>query len=276
MSASAFELTVEDGLAHLRFTRPDAANAMGADFWGRFGPTVRELDAAGAARALVISGEGKHFCAGMDLEAFAGGVLTTESPSEREAFPMIVRDLQDVLSSLEDARFPVIAAVQGACLGGGVDLIAACDLRIAAESAYFRVEETNIGMMADIGSLQRLPKLMPEGVVKELAYLGRTLSAERAAAVGFVNEVRPSAEAALDAALAAAREICGKAPLAVAGTKAAITYARDHSVAEGLAWAQWAQAALWNPSDIQKAIAARVTKQPAEFAPLKPRPRFGG
>lgn len=270
----AFELTLEDGVAHLRFTRPEAANAMGREFWGRFGPAIRELDAGGAARALVISGEGRHFCAGMDLEAFAGGVLTTATPSERQAFPMIVRELQDTLTALEEARFPVIAAVQGACVGGGVDLIAACDLRVAAADAYFRVEEINIGMMADIGSLQRLPKLMPEGVVKELAFLGRTLSAERAVAVGFVTERCDDAETALAAAIEAAREIAGKAPLAVAGSKAAIHYARDHSVAEGLEWAQWAQAALWSPEDIQQAIMTRASRSPGRFAPLSPKPRF--
>ena len=264
----AFTLTENDGIAHLRFCNPKTSNAMGADFWAGFQPAIQALSDAGSTRALVISAEGKNFCSGMDISMFAGGIPSTQTPADRDAFPALIRHLQNTISSLEAARFPVIAAIQGACIGGGLDLVAACDMRIAAADAYFRVEETNIGMMADLGSLQRLPKLMPEGVVRELAYLGSTLDAARGHTVGFLNAVEADAEAALNAAMEAAARIAAKAPLAIAGTKASITYARDHSTAEALNHAAMTQSLIWNTQDIQKAIMARAKGTDAEFDPL--------
>jgi len=266
---AAFSLTQSSNIAHMRLTNPKTSNAMGADFWADFQPAIQALSQGGNTRALVISAEGKNFCSGMDISMFASGIPTTDSPSAREAFPPFIRHLQETLSCLEAARFPVIAAIQGACIGGGLDLAAACDLRIATSDAYFRIEETNIGMMADLGSLQRLPKLMPEGVVRELAYLGSTLTAERGHGVGFINTVEADAEAALNAAMKAATRIASKAPLAVAGTKAAITYTRDHSTADALNWASSMQTLLWNPEDIQKAVMARAKGETPVFDDLE-------
>lgn len=267
----AFQITYDGAVAHLRLSRPEASNALDMDFWRRFGPEVKALDASGEVRALVISGEGKNFCAGMDISVFSGGaILSAETAAERQAFHQTARELQAVLTTLEKARFPVIAAIQGACVGGGLDLIAACDIRLAAEGAYFRIEETNIGMMADLGSLQRLPKLMPEGVVRELAYTGASLSAERAERLGLVNAIHADADAVVEAALTMARQIASKAPLAVSGSKAALNHARDHSVAEGLEWIAVMQGSLWNPSDVMAAIQARMTRTEGNFAPLSP------
>lgn len=265
---AAFTLTDSSGIAHLRFSTPQTSNAMGAGFWADFQPAIHALSKSGATRVLVISGEGKNFCSGMDVSMFAGGIPTTDTPSAREAFPPFIQHLQNTISCLEAARFPVIAAIQGACIGGGLDLVSACDLRIAANDAYFRIEETNIGMMADLGSLQRLPKLMPEGVVRELAYLGSTLTATRAHAVGFINAVETDAEAALKAAMETAARIAAKAPLVVAGSKAAITYARDHTTADALHHAAMTQSLIWNPADIQKAILARAKGGEAAFEQL--------
>jgi len=271
---AAFNLTHSGNVAHLHFCRPQTSNAMGTEFWADFLPAIIALDEAGKTRALVISAEGKNFCSGMDLMAFAGGIPAADTPENRAAFPHLVAQLQQVLGALEAARFPVIAAIQGACIGGGLDLAAACDLRITSEDAYFRIEETNIGMMADLGSLQRLPRLMPEALVREMAYLGSTLGAARAHAAGFTTSVEPDAKAALAAALSAAERIAGKAPLAVSSSKAAITYARDHATADGLAWAAMMQSMIWNPADIQKAVAARAKGEAADFANLPPFPRF--
>jgi len=271
---TAFNLTQSDGIAHLRFCRPQTSNAMGAEFWSDFLPAVADLDQKGSTRVLVISAEGKNFCSGMDLMAFAGGIPTTNTPDEREAFRHMISDLQQVLSILESARFPVIAAIQGACIGGGLDLVSACDLRFVSQDAYFRIEETNIGMMADLGSLQRLPKLMPEALVRELAYLGTTLRAERAHAAGFVNTVEDNAEAVLAAAMKAAERIASKAPSAIVGSKAAITYARDHSVSDGLDWAGMMQAMIWNPSDIQKSVMARSKGEAPDFRGPGPIPKL--
>lgn len=267
----SFEVTRDGPVAHLRLSRPEASNALDMDFWRRFGPTLRDLDATGEVRALVLSGDGRNFCAGMDISVFSGGaILSADTPAERQAFHQTARGLQETLTMLEKVRFPVIAAIQGACVGGGLDLIAACDIRLASSDAYFRIEETNIGMMADIGSLQRLPKLMPEGVVRELAYTGSTLTADRAERLGLVNAVHADAEAVLAAAFDMAKRIASRAPLAVSGSKAALNHARDHTVAEGLEWVAVMQGSLWNPADVMAAIQARMARAEGEFSPLAP------
>jgi enoyl-CoA hydratase len=268
---AAFEITREGAVAHLRLTRPEASNALDMSFWRGFGPAVAALDRTGEIHALVISGEGRNFCAGMDISVFSSGaILPAETAAQRQAFHQAVRDLQDALTALEKARFPVIAAVHGACVGAGLDMVSACDLRLASADALFRIEEINIGMMADVGSLQRLPKVLPEGVVRELAYLGTSLTADRAERLGFVNAVLPDAGAVVAAALEMARTLAGKAPLAVTGSKAAISYARDHTVAEGLEWVAIMQGSLWNPSDILTAIQARRARETPAFAALAP------
>ena len=267
----SFEITRDGPIAHLRLTRPEASNAMDMDFWRRFGPEVRALDASGEVRALVISGEGRNFCAGMDISIFSGGaILNADTASDRQAFHQTVRELQETLTTLERVRFPVIAAIQGACVGGGLDLISACDIRLATGDAYFRIEEINIGMVADIGSLQRLPTVLPQGVVRELAYLGNTLTADRAERLGFVNAVLPDAETLVGAALEMAKRIASKAPLAVSGSKAALNHARDHTVAESLEWMAVMQGSLWSPADVMAAIQARIARAQGEFAPLSP------
>lgn len=273
---SAFEITRDGPVAHLRLSRPEASNALDLSFWRDFGPALKALDAKGEVRALIISGEGRNFCAGMDISVFSGGaILKTDTAAERQAFHQAARDLQDTLTWIERVRFPVIAAVQGACVGAGLDLVAACDLRLAAVGAWFRIEEINIGMMADVGSLQRLPRILPEAVVRELAYLGTSLTADRAERLGFVNAILPDPEALLAAALEMAHAIAAKAPLAISGSKAAVTYARDHSVAEGLEWAAVMQGSIWNTADVLAAIQARVTRQPAAFAVLSPHAGIG-
>jgi enoyl-CoA hydratase len=268
---SAFRINRDGPVAHLRLSRPEASNALDVAFWRDFGPALRALDATGEVRAMVLSGEGRNFCAGMDVSVFAGGaILETGTAAARQAFHHAARDLQATLTTLEQVRFPVIAAVQGACVGGGLDMVAACDLRLASRDAYFRIEEINIGMMADIGSLQRLPRLMPEAVVRELAYLGTSLGADRAERLGFVNAVHDDAGAVLAAALDLARAIAAKAPLAISGSKAALNYARDHTVAEGLEWVAIMQGSLWNPTDVMAAMQARRARQDGEFAALAP------
>ena len=267
MVEAPFVISHEGAVAHLRFCRPHAANAMTPAFWERFPAAVGELDAGGATRALVISGEGRHFCSGMDVAAFGSNELRPdEGPEKREAFVHTVQLLQDALGSVSRARFPVIAAIQGACIGGGLDLVSACDLRFVAEDAYFRIEEINIGMMADVGSLQRLPKLLPDVVLRELAFCGRTLRAAQAVALGFVNAVVADP---LAAALEAAREIAAKAPLAVAASKRAIDFAREHTVAESLEQAAWLQSSVWSTPDVMEAMRARGAKEVGNFVALR-------
>ncbi len=253
-------------MAHLRFCRPHAANSMTPAFWEQFPAALHGLEAEGNVRALVISGEGRHFCGGMDISAFGSAELRPDSgPGAREAFVHTVVRLQAVISSVSRARFPVLAAIQGACVGGALDLVSACDLRFVAADAYFRIEEINIGMMADVGSLQRLPYLLPDAVLREMAFRGSTLRAARAEALGFVNAL---VEDPLAAALAAAAEIAAKAPLAVTASKRAIDYAREHTVAESLEQAAWVQAAVWSTPDVMEAIRARGAKELGSFGAL--------
>jgi enoyl-CoA hydratase len=270
--SSFFALSIQGGVAHLEMNRGDKANAMSPDFWADLPRLAGELGRDPSVRAVVLSGRGKHFSGGMDLAAFQGilGLTSAEPGRGAEALYELIRRFQAALSSLEELRVPVIAAIQGVCLGGGVDLACACDIRIASAEARFGIEEIEIGMAADVGTLQRLPRLIPPSIMRELAYTGRRFSAEEARSWGFVNAVHDSPEATLAAALDLAREIAAKSPLAITGIKRAVTYARDHSVADSLD-----QIALWNagalrPEDLMKAIQARMTKQKADFADLLP------
>ena len=269
MSETPFTVAEADGVAHLQFARPQAANSMTMAFWREFPEAVRQLDRTGKTRALVISGQGKHFCSGMDLSVFQSPELRVGSAGAgREAFVQTILELQRALSVVEEVRFPVIAAVQGACIGAGLDLTAACDLRYGQADAYFRIEEINIGMMADVGSLQRLPHKLPDAILREMAFTGATLTAARAKECGFVNDL---ADDAVVQALAVAGEIARRAPLAIAGSKRAINFARDHSVADALEQAALLQGGIWETSDIAAAIEARKTKSAGKFADLKPR-----
>jgi enoyl-CoA hydratase len=182
----------------------------------------------------------------------------------------LLTDMQATFTKLETLRIPVIAAIQGGCIGGAVDMVTACCIRYATADAFFCIQEINIGMVADVGTLQRLPKLVPLGIVKELAYTGRRLPAARALACGLVNEVFDSREAMLEAALQCAREIAAKPPVAVWGTKQAIHYARDHSVEDALRQMAWIQGAIWSNRHVREAVQAMKEKRPAAFPALAP------
>lgn len=263
-----------DGAAtHLTMARPEKANAMSPAFWSELPARVNAMNEDPGVRALVISGEGRHFTSGMDLSAFTGIAELTKSEPGRAALALrdLILRLQDALTSLEKARFPVICAIHGGCVGGGIDMITAADIRMAARDAWFAVEEINIGMAADVGTLQRLPKLIPFGAAKELALTGRRFGAEEAQALGLVTSLHDGRAGVVEAALETARAIAAKSPLAVAGIKQSMTYARDHSVAEGLD-----QIATWNagalrPADLMTAMQARMAKKDAEFEDLAPR-----
>jgi len=181
MSHECFEVSVEGKVAHLRLSRPERRNAMTAAFWVELPAIVRELDAGGGVRALVLSSTGPHFCAGLDLAMFqSSGDLGGATPEARLRFRRELERLQASLDSLASARFPAIAAIQGGCIGGGVDMASACCLRYATRDAYFVIQEINLGMMADVGTFNRVPKQLPEAVIRELGYTGDRLGAERA------------------------------------------------------------------------------------------------
>jgi len=246
-------------------------NAMDSDFWRELDETLNEIQREGRARVLVISSKGKHFSAGMSLDAFGHEIsMDDQSQEGRAAIFDFLTGMQSTFSKLETLRIPVIAAIQGGCVGGALDLITACCIRYASSEAFFCIQEINIGMVADIGTLQRLPKLIPLGVVKELAYTGRRLTSNHAKACGLVNEVLETPTATLDAAMRCAQEIAEKAPIAIWGTKQAIHYARDHSVDESLKQMCLLQGTIWSNRNIEEAILAGKENREGKFSSLSP------
>ena len=266
---TCFSLTTTDPVAHLVLNRPAELNTMHPTFWRELDELLTQIHHEGSARALVISSTGKHFSAGMALETFAGAIsMDDQSPEGRAAIFDLLTDMQATFSKIENLRIPVICAIQGGCIGGAVDMVTAACIRYASADAFFCIQESNIGMVADVGTLQRLPKLIPFAVVKELAYTGRRLPAARALAYGLVNEVFDTTEATLAAALQCAKEIAAKPPVAIWGTKQAVTYARDHSVEDSLRQMGWLQGAVWSNAHVREAMASMKEKRAGDFTPL--------
>ncbi|MES3012351.1 MAG: enoyl-CoA hydratase-related protein [Pseudomonadota bacterium] len=267
-----FTLTTGDGIAHLQLNRPERLNTMAPTFFPALRDAVRALHDAGDARVLVISSTGKHFCAGMALDVFASddALLVTTTARARLSFQETLRKLIDCFTALDEARFPVICAIQGGCVGGGLDLATACDIRVCSADAFFTVQEIHIGMMADLGVLQRLAKIVPPGIARQMAYTGERIGAERALGVGLVNAVLPDADAALAHALALAKNIAAKSPLAIAGSKLALNHARDHGTAASLAQMTLLQSAIFDTDEMAVAITAWKAKQTATFDALAP------
>ncbi len=283
MDYTTFDLTIADGIAHIQLNRPEALNTMTPEFWVELPAAIRDIDDNAKARVIVISSTGKHFTAGMDLAVFgsgapSGGADTTNERGRVAAnLRLRVLDIQNSFNVIEAARMPVLAAIQGGCVGGGVDLASACDCRYATADAFFVIQEINIGMTADVGTFPRLCNLMPTGMVRELAYSGRRLSAAKAMQLGLVNEVFESQEAMLAEVMAIARDIAEKSPLAVYGSKVMINYARDHTVADGLDYIATWQAGMYNPAvDMAESFRARNEKRSPHFDELLPIKRRGG
>ncbi len=271
MIYSCFQLEADGPVAHLRLNRPEHFNSMIPAFWSELPQAVAAVEQSGKARVLVISSTGKHFTAGMDLAVFQGdSAVCTRTALDREQLRKLILSLQDSFSCLEHCRIPVIAAIQGGCIGAGVDMVSACDLRYATSSAFFTIQEINIGMMADLGTLQRLPKLIPEGIVRELSYTGDRLSAQRASQLGLVNDVFETQEEMLARCLAVAGKIAEHPPLAIAASKEAITYARDHSLADSLRQAASWQAAILDMSHVAESVKARKEQRLPSFENLHP------
>jgi enoyl-CoA hydratase len=276
MDTDYFRLTHDaPGIGHLQLCRPERLNTLAPGFFTALRDTVTALDEAGQTRVLVLSSTGRHFSAGMSLDVFDGGLpmLDTGSARRRLAFQAGLRRLMHCVDVLDEARFPVICAIQGGCIGGALDLAAACDIRVASADAFFTVQEIHIGMAADLGVLQRLPRLVPPGVARQLAYTGERLGAERALAVGLVNAVLSDADALLAHALDLARQIAEKSPLAIAASKLALNHARDHGTAESLQQMTLLQSAVFDLDEMQRAIAGWKAKALPDFEPLAPTPK---
>ncbi len=267
MSYSSFDFTVTDKVAHIAFNRPDKRNSMTLAFWHDMRQVFAEIDSRADVRAVVISSSGPHFTSGMELSVF--GSLRPEGEIDegrkRENLRRQILWFQECFSVIERCRAPVLAAIQGGCIGGGVDLISACDMRYVSADAFFVIKEIDIGMVADVGTLQRLPLLMPDGLMRELAYTGRNLRAEEAKACGLVNAVFATQQELVAGVLEIARSIAAKSPLAVSGTKAILNYGRDHSVADGLDYIATWNAGMLVTKDMPEAFAAGSEKRQAIF-----------
>lgn len=263
-----FAVSINNHIAHVRFNRPDKANALNQQAWDEMKSLFSSLDTNPEVRVVVLSGEGKHFCSGIDLTLLMDvGRISGDNCEgrKREKLHQIILGLQAPINAIESCRKPVLAAIHNGCIGAGVDIIAACDMRYATEDAYFTIREIDMGMVADLGTLQRLPKIIPDGVAREMAYTGRKMYGAEAQSVGLVNQVFADHEKMLEGVMEIAGQIAAKSPLSIRGTKEMILYSRDHSVEDSLRYmAVWNSAMLLS-EDLAKAFQASLTKKQAEF-----------
>ena len=260
------EVSIEEQVATVCLNRPDKANAMNGAMWDELQICFEWLDEESAVRAVILAGNGKHFCAGLDLAVFGNLHGASAEPARRaEQLRRTILRLQGNLTAIEKCRVPVLAVIHNTCIGGGVDMTCCADMRYATEDAYFSIREIDIGMTADVGTLQRLPKIIPDGVVRELAYTGRNMGAREAKEVGFVNGVFESREIMMREVTAIARTIATKAPLAVRGTKEMLLYSRDHTVAEGLNYIATWNSGMMSQADLQAGMQAQMTKTQAVY-----------
>jgi Delta3,5-Delta2,4-dienoyl-CoA isomerase len=275
--AASEVLTVEtDGpVATVWLDRPDARNALGPAFWEDLPEVFAEVAAARDVRAVVVAARGPHFSVGLDLKAMAGLLAGPGGDERDERAPSAaaratqaraqIQRMQAAITAVADCPKPVVASVHGYCIGGGVDLASACDIRLASADAIFSVRETRVAIVADLGSLQRLPRIVAKGHLAELAYTGKDIPAERAAQIGLVNDVLPDAESTLKAAQALAAEIAANSPLAVQGTKAVLKACEDKSVSDGLDYVATWNAGFLQSDDLVEAMAAFMEKRPPNF-----------
>ncbi|WXL27585.1 crotonase/enoyl-CoA hydratase family protein [Ectopseudomonas mendocina] len=263
----AFNVSVADKVAHVVINRPEKINAMNADFWREIIEIFQWIDDTDEVRAVVISGAGKHFSSGIDLMMLAslGSQMGKDVGRNAEKLRRKVLELQASFNAIDQCRKPVLAAIHGYCLGGAIDMIAACDMRYATHDAQFSIKEIDIGMAADVGTLQRLPRIIGDGIMRELAYTGRTINGEEARSIGLVNRTYESSEALLDGVMGIAGEIASKSPIAIRGTKEMIRYMRDHRVDDGLEYVATWNAAMLQSADLRVAMTAQMSKQKPEF-----------
>ena len=265
---STLTLNLSDGIAEVRLNRPDKSNAMNEAMWQEIRQAFDWVDATPQARVAILSGAGRNFCAGIDISMLLGiqqRIAHPDGARSREALRRLILDLQDCLNSIERCRKPVIAAIQGACIGGALDMITCCDMRYASADAVFSIKEIDLGMVADVGTLQRLPHLIGQGKTRELAFTGRNVAAAEAERIGLLNQMFDSNSTLTETVRELAKNIAGKSPLAIRGLKEVINYSRDHSVADGLNYVACRNAGMLLSSDLNECIAAQSEHRTTKF-----------
>ena len=268
---SCFDVKTKDHICSLVLNRPNELNTMTRDFWVELSDALEEINRDSEVRVVILSSTGKHFCAGMDLSAFSNGV--DDIPDDKkpdharvgEVLYRTAKELQGYISKLEEIRVPVIAALHGGVIGGALDLITACDMRFASNDAFFCIQEINIGMAADVGTLQRLPKIIPDSKMREMAYTGRRMLADEAKDSGLVGEIYETQDEMLHAVHKLAAEIASKSPVAIYGLKAVMNYSRDHNVSDSLDFNALWSGAMLSQTDMTEAMAAQMEKRDANF-----------
>ena len=266
---SCFDIKTKDHVCNMVLNRPNELNTMTRDFWVELGDALEEINRDSDVRVVILSSTGKHFCAGMDLSAFSNGVddIPDDSKPDHarvgEVLYRTAKELQGYISKLEQIRVPVIAAVHGGVIGGALDLITACDMRFASNDAFFCIQEINIGMAADVGTLQRLPKIIPDSKMREMAYSGRRMLADEAKDSGLVGEVYETHDEMMNAVNKLATEIASKSPVAIYGLKAVMNYSRDHNVNDSLDFNALWSGAMLSQKDMTEAMTCLLYTSPS-------------
>lgn len=265
---SSFQLKIKNKIAELRFDRPEKANALHADAWREMQTHFENLSRNPEVRVIVLTGEGKHWCAGIDLELLMSlaqlGSINCEG-RKRVQVRAFIHELQAAINAIERCRKPVIAAIQGGCIGGGVDIATACDMRYCTEAAYFSVKEIDLGLVADIGTLQRLPKIIQPGMAAEMAYTARKVHGPEAERIGLANRSFPDTEQLRDGVWTIAEAMAQKSPLVTQGIKEVLQYSKEHTTAEGLEYVANYNAAFLLSNDLMAAFQANMSKSKPTF-----------
>jgi enoyl-CoA hydratase len=261
-------VAVEDAIARVELNRPDKGNSLDAGMWRELKAVFEVLDTQTELRAIVLGARGRHFSTGIDLDfliSMRRDLQKLTAGRKEECLRSFISDLQDAVNAIERCRKPVLAAVQGFCLGAGVDIVAACDMRYATPATRFCVKEVDLAIVADLGSLQRLPGIVGQGVARELAFSGRIFKGEEALAMGFVNRLFPKSEELTGGVTALAAELAAKSPMALRGIKETLNFSRDHTVHDGLAFVAQRNAAMLLSEDLDEALSAYLEKRAARF-----------
>ncbi len=268
MNNKHFKVKIEHKIAQVFFNRPEKANALDMDAWTEMQTIFETLSQSEDVRVIVLAGEGKHFCAGIDLGLLmsVGQLQDIACSGKRsEKVRALILKLQQSITAIEKCSKPVLAAIHNGCIGGGVDIATACDMRYCTEDAYFTVKEIDLGMVADIGTLQRLPKIISPGMAAEMAYTGRKVFGPEAKSIGLVNQYFDSKETLLEGVMKLASTIAAKSPLSIRGTKEVLHYTRDHSVDDALNYMSTWNAAMLLSEDLTEAFKATMQKRPPKF-----------